>query len=81
MLQRNDTNYTQHVSAWPTEEYPDHWPFSVGPGEIKDFPKLLAGFTLVEGVEPEIEEPLPEEVPEEETPAPLAADEEEGEQE
>lgn len=48
MRQRNDTGYTQHVSAWPTEERPDQQPFDVAPGEVKDFPELLAGFSLVE---------------------------------
>lgn len=50
MLQRNISGYTQHVSAWPTDEDPTRAPFSVGPNETKDFPELLAGF---EPVEPE----------------------------
>jgi hypothetical protein len=42
--QRNTSGYTQHVSAWPTEQFPDHRPFDVGDGEECDFPELLAGF-------------------------------------
>lgn len=45
MLQRNNTGYAQHVMAWPTDEHPDlEGPFVVGPDEVKDFPKPLAGF-------------------------------------
>ena len=53
MRQRNDTGYTQQVSAWPTDEYPDLVPFEVPPGEECDHPELLAGFTAVEALEPE----------------------------
>lgn len=45
MRQRNDSGSVLHVSAWPTEQEPDRRPFVVGPGEEKDFPELLAGFT------------------------------------
>lgn len=48
MRQRNDTGYEQHVSAWPTEEYPDLRPFSVGAGEEIDFPFPIGGFTPVQ---------------------------------
>lgn len=48
MRQRNDTGYVRHVSAWPTDEYPDLSPFTVGPGEVVDHPQLLAGFTSLE---------------------------------
>lgn len=52
MRQRNDSGYTQQVSAWPTDEYPDLAPFEVSPGEECDHPELLAGFTAVEEPEP-----------------------------
>lgn len=53
MRQRNTSGYTQQVSAWPTDEYPDLAPFEVPPGEECDHPELLAGFTAVEEPEPE----------------------------
>lgn len=40
MRQRNDTEYHQHVMAWPE-------PFEVGPGDVIDHPVLLAGFSEV----------------------------------
>lgn len=52
MRQRNDSGYTQQVSAWPTDEYPDLAPFEVLPGEECDHPTLLAGFVVVEESEP-----------------------------
>lgn len=52
MRQRNDSGYEQHVMAWPTDENPDRWPFTVGPGEETDFPELLGGFTAVDEPEP-----------------------------
>lgn len=52
MRQRNDTGYTQNVSAWPTDEHPDLAPFEVPPGGECDHPELLAGFTAVEEPEP-----------------------------
>lgn len=53
MRQRNDTHYTQYVSAWPTEEHPDWEPFEVLPGEVTDrHPELLAGFTQIEDEKP-----------------------------
>lgn len=58
MRQRNDTGHAQTVMAWPTEADPDRRPFVVGPGEEKDFPELLAGFTPLdqaEGEEPAAE--------------------------
>lgn len=58
MRQRNDTGYTQQVSAWPTDEHPDLAPFEVLPGEECDHPDLLAGFTAVE-----LSEPAPEPAP------------------
>lgn len=48
MLQRNDTSEAQHVPAWPSEEYPDHHSFVVGPGEEIDWPIRLGAFSLVE---------------------------------
>lgn len=48
MRQRNTSGSVLHVSAWPTEQYPDHHPFDAGPGEEVDFPQLLAGFTLLD---------------------------------
>lgn len=48
MRQRNDTGYTQNVSAWPTDEHPDLAPFEVPPGCECDHPDLLAGFSAVE---------------------------------
>jgi hypothetical protein len=51
--QRNDSGHALHVSAWPTEKEPDRAPFDVGPGEEKDFPTLLAGFTSLEPAEPD----------------------------
>jgi hypothetical protein len=51
--QRNDTEYTQHVMAWPTEEHPDYAPFEVAPGEVTDrHHELLAGFTALEDEKP-----------------------------
>jgi len=50
--QRNDTSYTQSISAWPTDEHPDLAPFEVPPGGECDHPELLAGFTAVDGPEP-----------------------------
>lgn len=52
MRQRNDTGYTQNVSAWPTDEHPDLAPFEVPPGGECDHPALLAGFSAVEAPEP-----------------------------
>lgn len=52
MRQRNDSGYTQQVSAWPTDEYPNLVPFEVPPGEECDHPELLAGFIAVEESEP-----------------------------
>lgn len=52
MRQRNDTGYTQAVSAWPTDEHPDLVPFEVPPGGECDHPDLLAGFTAVEDPAP-----------------------------
>lgn len=53
MRQRNDTGYTQHVSAWPDDEHPDRRPFDVAAGEECEFPEPLAGFTPVGGAAPE----------------------------
>ena len=47
MRQRNDSGYTKHVSAWPTDEDPTRSPRDVAPLEVIDFPELLAGFTEV----------------------------------
>lgn len=48
MRQRNDSGSVLHVSAWPTDQEPDRSPFDVGPGEERDFPQLLGGFTSLE---------------------------------
>ena len=49
MRQRNDTQYTQHVMRWPTEEHPDWDPFEVAPNEVTDkHPEPLAGFTVLD---------------------------------
>lgn len=48
MWQRNDTGHVQDVAAYPTDEEPSRHPFTVGPGEVVDFPMLLAGFTETE---------------------------------
>ncbi len=62
MRQRNTSGYPQHVSLWPTKDNPDGRPFTVGPGEETDQPKLLAGFT---SLEPDPEpEPEPADAPE-----------------
>ena len=53
MWQRNNTKYEQNVSAWPTDEYPDLAPFTVGVDEEIDFPYLIGGFVLVPGPQPE----------------------------
>lgn len=47
MRQRNDTGYTQNVSAWPTDDYPDLAPFEVPPDGECDHPTLLAGFIAI----------------------------------
>ncbi len=54
--QRNDTGYAQQVRAWPTDDYPDHAPFDVGPGEEIDFPRRVGAFTLLDP-EPAAEAP------------------------
>lgn len=48
MRQRNDTGHVVDVAAYPTDEHPGLHPFSVGPGEVIDFPELLGGFTETE---------------------------------
>ena len=51
MRQRNDSGHVVDVAAFPDEEHPDRHPFVVGPGEVVDFPDLLAGFIeVVSGV-------------------------------
>jgi hypothetical protein len=52
MRQRNDTGHGVDVAAYPDEEHPDRHPFTVGPGEVVEFPELLGGFTEVPGEEP-----------------------------
>ena len=44
MWQRNDSGHVLDVAAYPTDEDPGRQPFTVGPGEFKEFPELLAGF-------------------------------------
>lgn len=55
MRQVNKTGYEQHISAWPTDKYPNlPGPFSVADGEETDLlPELLAGFEEV------VEDPAP----------------------
>lgn len=53
MRQRNDTGYAHEVTVWPTEEHPEYWPFTVGPGEETDFPVRISTFTLLPEREPE----------------------------
>lgn len=57
MRQRNDTGHVVDVMAWPTEQYPDLRPFTAGPGEVKDHPLPLGGFTLLD---PDAADPVPE---------------------
>lgn len=47
MRQRNDTGHVMDVAAYPDEEHPDRHPFTVGPGEVVEFPELLGGFAEV----------------------------------
>lgn len=54
MWQRNDTGHVVDVAAHPSVEHPDWHPFSVGPGEVKDWPEALAGFTAVDGPDPAV---------------------------
>jgi hypothetical protein len=55
--QRNDTGHVVDVAAYPTDKHPEDRPFSVGPGEAKDFHDLIGGFTPIE------DQPEPEPAP------------------
>jgi hypothetical protein len=48
MRQRNDSGHVVDVAAYPTDENPEWRPFSVGPGEVVEFPELLGGFTEID---------------------------------
>jgi hypothetical protein len=48
MRQRNDSGHVVDVAAYPDEEHLEWRPFTVGPGEVVEFPELLGGFTEID---------------------------------